>query len=113
MNSRIDDDMLKRLVSYEGYVEKLFCQAAHSRWLEMNSDAVQDYEKLKALKKNISSLVDLAFFRYGVEHGLMKMDSRNMVSDLNDDLETLAEQLQKVEWDPCCPSTDQDFALVV
>lgn len=51
MNSRIDDDMLKRLVSYEGYVEKLFCQAAHRRWLEMKSDVVQDYEKLKALKK--------------------------------------------------------------
>lgn len=113
MNSRIDDDMLKRLVSYEGYVEKLFSQAAHRRWLEMKSDVVQDYEKLKALKKNISSLVDLAFFRYGVEHGLMKINRMNMVSDLNEDLETLAAQLQKVDWDPCRPATNQNFALVI
>lgn len=113
MGRMIDDNMLDRLVSYEGYVEKLFAKAAHRRWLEMNADVVQDYEKLKTLKKHISSLVDLAFFRYGIENGLMRVDKMTMVPDLNEDLETLADQLQKVEWDSSCPSAAQGFALVV
>lgn len=113
MSGKIDDDMLKRLVSYEGYVEKLFVQAAHRRWLEMNADVVQDYEKLKTLKKHISSLVDLAFFRYGIENGLMKAGKTNLGSDLNEDLETLALQLQRVDWDPACPKAAEPFVKVV
>jgi hypothetical protein len=113
MNGRIDDDMLERLISYEGYVEKLFAQAAHRRWLEMNADVVQDYEKLKTLKKRISSLVDLAFFRYGIENGLMKIGKNELGSDLNEDLETLATQLLRVDWDPSCPKNAESFAKVV
>ncbi len=71
MNVRIDDDMLGRLVSYEVHVKKRFARVAQSRWLDFNVDAEQDYEKLKELKSRITSLVDLAFCRYGVEKGLM------------------------------------------
>lgn len=99
MNGRINDELLERLVSYEGYVEHLFSQAAQRLWLEMQPDAVRDYEKLKALKKHISALVDFAFCRFGVEHGLMRIKEAGMPSELNEDLETLAVQLQKVEWD--------------
>lgn len=111
MNSRIDDEMLERLVAYEGYVENLFARAARRRWLEMNIDVEKDYERLKEFKKQISSLVDRAFCRYGVARGLMKIDRTNLVSELDDDLEALAGQLQKAQWNGSCRETDNHVAL--
>lgn len=112
MNSRIDDDMLERLVAYEGYVENLFARAARRRWLEMNVEVVKDYERLKVLKKQISSIVDLAFCRYGVARGLMKIDRANLVSDLDEDLEALAGQLEKAHWNAPRPEADKNFARI-
>ena len=113
MNVRIDDDMLGRLVSYEVHVKKRFARVAQSRWLDFNVDAEQDYEKLKELKSRITSLVDLAFCRYGVEKGLMKADRGIVASDLDDDLESLAGQLKKTSIKDLCPSKDKNIALVI
>jgi hypothetical protein len=102
MSSRINDDILERLVAYEKYVGKLFAGAARRRWLEVSADAVQDYERLKTLKNEIASIVDLAFFRYGVERGLMKIDKKIPESTLDEDLDVLAAQLQSSKWNDSC-----------
>jgi hypothetical protein len=111
MNSRINDDILERLVAYEKYVGKLFARAARKRWLEINSEAVEDYERLKALKAEIASIVDLAFIRYGVEQGLMRDDRNAPMSGLDEDLEALAAQLSSSQWVDSCRSADR-LALV-
>lgn len=113
MNVRIDDDLLERLVSYEVHVNRHFAQVAQSRWLDLNVDTEQGYKKLKELKSHISSLVDLAFRRYGVEKGLMKADRESFASDLDDDLESLAGELNKASWNPLSLSKDRNLSLVV
>lgn len=94
----IDEHMLDRLVSYEAYVESHFAQLAKRRCLERNADIIQEYEQLTNFKSYISSLVDLAFDRYGVENDLIKNDRENPTSSLNKDLEALVEQLQRTVW---------------
>jgi hypothetical protein len=113
MKVRIDDDMLGRLVSYEVHVKKRFARVAQSRWLDFNVDAERDYEKLKELKSRITSLVDLAFCKYGVEKGLMKAGRDSSASDLDDDLESLAGQLKRTSMKDLCPSKDKNIALVI
>lgn len=113
MNVRIDDDLLGRLVSYEVHVKKRFARVAQSRWLDFNVDAEQDYEKLKELKSRITSLVDLAFCRYGVEKGLMKAGRDSTVSDLDDDLESLAGQLKRTSMKDLSPSKDKNVSHVI
>lgn len=112
MDSRIDDEMLGRLVAHEGYVESLFAQAARRRWLDMNVDVATDYEQLKILKKQISYLVDRAFCRYGVAKGVMRLDRANLGADLDEDLEALAAQLQKMQWREPDQETDKPLAAI-
>ena len=90
--------MLDRLVSYEAYVESHFTQLSRKRRLEETSDMDQEYEQLKEFKSYISSLVDLAFFKYGVQGGVMKNNNGNPALSLGKDLETLVEKLQSTVW---------------
>jgi hypothetical protein len=94
----IDEHMLDRLVSYEAYVESHFGQLAKRRCLEKNPDIAQEYEQLKDFKSYISSLVDLAFYKYGVQSGLMKNDSGKPIPALGKDLDALVEKLQSTVW---------------
>lgn len=98
MSFGIDEHMLDRLVSYEAYVDSHFAHLARRRCLEGNSDIAQEYEQLKDFKGYISSLVDLAFYQYGVQGGLMKNDSRQPAPALDKDLEALVEKLQSTVW---------------
>lgn len=98
MSFEIDEHMLDRLVSYEAYVESHFAQLAGRRCLEGNPDIAQEYEQLKDFKSYISSLVDQAFYTYGVESGLMKNDSGQPTPALGKDLEALVEKLQSTVW---------------
>jgi hypothetical protein len=65
------------------------------------------------LKSRITSLVDLAFCKYGVEKGLMKAGRDSSASDLDDDLESLAGQLKRTSMKDLCPSKDKNIALVI
>lgn len=98
MSFEIDEHMLDRLVSYEAYVESHFAQLARRRCLEGSPDIAQEYEQLKDFKSYISSLVDLAFYKYGVQGGLMKNDSGQPAPALGKDLEALVEKLQITVW---------------
>ncbi len=94
----IDEHMLDRLVSYEAYVESHFAQLAGRRCLEGNPDIAQEYEQLKDFKIYISSLVDLAFYQYGAQSGLMKNNSGKHIPALGKDLDALVEKLQNTVW---------------
>ncbi len=94
----IDEHMLDRLVSYETYVEIHFAQLAGRHRLEGSPDIAQEYEQLKDFKNYISSLVDLAFYRYGAQSGLMKSNSGKHIPALGKDLDALVEKLQSTVW---------------
>ncbi|MGE4544788.1 MAG: hypothetical protein AB7D06_11840 [Pedobacter sp.] len=97
MDVIIDDEMLERFVLYEHYIYELFEQASHSRWFGMSANVVQEYERVKLLRKHVSILVDMAFTIYGIKNKFMKDRYNNLIKDFLDDFEALAYQLMKID----------------
>ncbi len=113
MKTVIHDEMLGRLVSYEKYVKHCFTQLSRRRRLEVSADVMCEYEELKKFTIYISTLVDLAFNRYGIENGLMKGSLSGQDLALNKDLETLVAQLFQISPETCSPLRERTFALAV
>lgn len=113
MNSIIDDDMLDRLVSYEKYVTQYFVRIARRRWVDVSVEAMEEYEQAKKFKSYISTMVDLAFRRYGIETGLMKSPSLHLDPALGKDLESLVAQLRSASQRFHPPLRQRQFSLVV
>lgn len=113
MKTLMDGDMLDRLVSYEKYVKHCFAQIAKRRWVEPGAGVLEEYEQAKEFKRYVSAMVDLAFYRYGIETGLMKRSVLQYDLALNRDLESLVHQFQRVSKGIRSTSQERKFALVV
>lgn len=113
MRTVLNDDMLDRLVSYEKYVKQCFAKIARRRWVEPDAEVVEEYEQAKEFKSYVSAIVDLAFYQYGIETGLMKGSSLQQDLALSKDLESLVDQLHWVSRGFHSPSQERKFALVV
>ncbi len=113
MRRVINDDMLDRLVSYEKYVKQCFAKLARRRWVEPGVGVLEEYEQAKEFNTYLSAIVDLAFYRYGIEVGLMKRTVLHQDLALNQDLDSLLGQLLWVSRDFRSSSQERKFALVV